>query len=111
MGGKFDTRELTPLTKYEVVFVVKLESAASGWETPVNLKLTLPNSRERPKDWRVTLKEHIGKSWVDIPAGEFITSPENNGEISFSMSETARWQEELIVKGVVIRPKNEGMYV
>ncbi|CAD5314419.1 unnamed protein product [Arabidopsis thaliana] len=111
VGGRLDTRELTPKTKYEAVYVVKLEDTASGWETPVNLKLTLPNSRARPQERSVNLKEHIGKSWVDILVGEFITSPDNDGEISFSMRETTHWQEGLIIKGVVIRPKNEGTII
>lgn len=107
IDGKFDTRELTPETMYEVVYVVKLEDTASGWETPVNLKLILPNSRARPQERSVSLKEHIGKWWVDIPAGEFMTSSENAGEISFSMYETQTgwWKKGLFVKGVAIRPK------
>ena len=111
VGGRLDTSELTPKTKYEAVYVVKLEDTACGWETPVNLKLTLPNSRARPQERSVNLKEHIGKSWVDIPVGEFITSPDNDGEICFSMQETTHWQEGLIIKGVVIRPKNEGTII
>ena len=108
VNGKFDTRELTPETMYEIAYVVKLEDTASGWETPVNLKLTLPNSSSRPQERSVSLKVHIGKWWVDIPAGEFRTSPENAGEISFSMYETRSnlWKTGLFVKGVEIRPKN-----
>ncbi|VVB07982.1 unnamed protein product [Arabis nemorensis] len=108
IDGKFDTRELTPDTMYEVVYVVKLEDTAYGWTTPVNLKLTLPNSTAIPQERSVSLKENIGKWWVDIPAGEFMTSPENAGEISFSMYEikSGRWKNGLFVKGVAIRPKN-----
>uniref|UniRef100_A0A1J3J115 Uncharacterized protein PHLOEM PROTEIN 2-LIKE A4 n=2 Tax=Noccaea caerulescens TaxID=107243 RepID=A0A1J3J115_NOCCA len=108
VNGKFDTRVLTPGTKYEVVYVVKLEDTASGWETPVNLKLTLPSNMETPQERSVSLKPHIGKWWVEIPAGEFTTTLENAGEISFSMYETASnwWKGGLFVKGVEIRPKN-----
>lgn len=93
---------------YEVVYVVKLEDTASGWETPVNLKLTLPNSSAMPQERSVSLKENIGKWWVDISADEFMTSPENAGEISFSMYEikSGWWKKGLFVKGVAIRPKN-----
>lgn len=108
VDGKFQTRVLTPGKKYEVVYVVKLEDTASGWETPVNLKLTLPDSRARPQERNVSLKEHIGKSWFDIPAGEFTMSPDNAGEIFFSMYETESrsWKNGLYVKRVEIRTKN-----
>ncbi|CAA7045229.1 unnamed protein product [Microthlaspi erraticum] len=108
VNGTFNTRELTPGTKYEVVYVVKLENTASGWEIPVNLKLTVARSGGRPQEHSVRLKEHIGRLWVDIPAGEFIMSPEISGEISFSMYEIASgsWKRGLCVKGVEIRPKN-----
>ncbi|CAA7045272.1 unnamed protein product [Microthlaspi erraticum] len=106
VNGTFDTRVLTPGTRYEVVYVVKLEDTASGWETPVNLKLTLPCNRAQERS--VRLNVYIGRSWVAIPAGEFITTPQNAGQISFSMYETASnsWKKGLIVKGVEIRPKN-----
>ncbi|KAG7599156.1 Phloem protein 2-like [Arabidopsis suecica] len=108
VNGKFDTRELTPATTYEVVYVVKLEDTAYGWKIPVNLKLTLPDSKKRPQERSVCLEEHIGKRWVDISAGEFVTSLDNAGEISFSMYETNSgcWKGGLFVKGVEIRPKN-----
>ncbi|KAL9308213.1 putative phloem protein [Arabidopsis thaliana] len=108
INGKVDTVELTPETKYEVVYVVKLEDTASGWETPVNLKLTLPNNRARPQERSVSLEEHIGKPWVDIKAGEFMMSAEDTGEVSFSLYETENgsWKRGLTVKYVEIRPKN-----
>lgn len=108
VNGNFDTTVLTPQSKYEVVYVVKLEDTAYGWERPVNLKLTLPSNRERPQERSVSLKAHIGKWWVDIPAGEFKMTPENAGEISFSLYETVSgsWKKGLFVKGVEIRPKN-----
>ncbi|CAA0264973.1 unnamed protein product [Arabidopsis thaliana] len=108
VNGKFDTRELTLETTYEVVYVVKLEDTASGWNIPVNLKLTLPDGKKRPQERSMCLKEHIGKRWIDISAGEFVTSPDNAGEISFSMYETKSccWKRGLFVKCVEIRPKN-----
>ncbi|CAA7045275.1 unnamed protein product [Microthlaspi erraticum] len=108
VNGTFETKVLIPGTTYEVVYVVKLEDTASGWETPVNLKLTLPSNMERPQERSVSLKPHIGKWWVEIPAGEFTTTPQNAGEIRFSLYETASnwWKGGLFVKGVEIRPKN-----
>uniref|UniRef100_A0A1J3DJ94 AIG1-type G domain-containing protein n=1 Tax=Noccaea caerulescens TaxID=107243 RepID=A0A1J3DJ94_NOCCA len=106
VGGTFDTRELSPWTHYEVVFVMKLKKSASGWEVPVHMKLVMPNNMAGPEERIVKLEEYIGKGWVTILAGEFLTTPEYLGEIRFSMYETKRWQEGLIIKGVIIRPKN-----
>ncbi|ESQ55386.1 hypothetical protein EUTSA_v10026213mg [Eutrema salsugineum] len=103
--GKFDTRNLTPGITYEVVFKVKLKDPAYGWETPVNLKLVLPN--EKPKEQKVNLRERPRYQWLDITIGEF--KPENcsAGEITFSMYEHVAgvWKKGLFLKGVAIRPK------
>ncbi|KAL1223955.1 Protein PHLOEM PROTEIN 2-LIKE A5 [Cardamine amara subsp. amara] len=108
VSGKFDTKNLRSGTKYEVVFVVKLEDTAYGWDwAPIKLKLVVPSSSETPQEHSVNFLEYIGKQWVDIPAGEFKMSKENVGEISFSLyeHEANMWRSGLIVKGVVIRPK------
>jgi len=54
------------------------------------------------------MRQHIGKGWVTIHAGEFITTPENVGLIGFRMSEVDSGDNRggLIVKGVLIRPIN-----
>ncbi|EFH41549.1 hypothetical protein ARALYDRAFT_917038 [Arabidopsis lyrata subsp. lyrata] len=108
VSGKFDTKDLSLGIKYEVVFVVKLEDTAYGWDwAPVKLKLVMPSNSETPQEHSVSFEEHIGKQWIDIPAGEFIMSKENAGEISFSLyeHEANMWRSGLIVKGVLIRPK------
>ncbi|XP_010529290.1 PREDICTED: protein PHLOEM PROTEIN 2-LIKE A1-like [Tarenaya hassleriana] len=107
ISGKFETVNLTPGTTYEVVFVVKLEDPAYGWDTPVNVKLTLP-SGQQISDRKVILKEKMRYQWLDIPAGEFVPSSENAGEIRFSMYEhdSGTWKKGLFVKGVAIRPKS-----
>ncbi|CAA7045260.1 unnamed protein product [Microthlaspi erraticum] len=103
VNGTFHTRELTPLTHYEVMYVIKLRKSASGWDVPVNMKLVLPTyTQERT----VNLNEHVGKGWVTIMAGEFVTLPECVGEFKFSMYENKGFcRKGLIVKGVAIRPK------
>ncbi|CAL9241861.1 unnamed protein product [Arabidopsis halleri] len=109
VSGKFDTKDMSLGIKYEVVFVVKLEDTACGWDwAPVKLKLVMPSNSETPQEQSVSFEEYIGKQWIDIPAGEFILSKENVGEISFSLyeHEANMWRSGLIVKGVLIRPKH-----
>ncbi|KAG7536377.1 Toll/interleukin-1 receptor homology (TIR) domain [Arabidopsis suecica] len=105
--GKFDTRYLSPSTRYEVVFVVLLQYTKFKWKKPVKLKLVLPNSREQPQEHRMSMAGHITNQWIDIPVGEFTTSVTNIGEISFAMYEyeCQLWKSGLFVKGVTIRPK------
>lgn len=105
ISGKFDTRNLTPGVAYEVVFKVKLEDPAYGWDTPVNLKLVLPNGT--PHEQKVSLRELPRYQWVDIRVGEFVPEKSAAGEITFSMyeHEAGVWKKGLFLKGVVIRPK------
>ncbi|VVB07981.1 unnamed protein product [Arabis nemorensis] len=108
VAGRFDTRYLSPRTRYEVVFVVKLNYTTFEWETPVKLKLVLPNSKEKPQERSVDMVDYMSNQWVDIMVGEFTTSITNMGEISFALyeHECQLWKSGLFVKGVVIRPKN-----
>ncbi|EOA17361.1 hypothetical protein CARUB_v10005642mg [Capsella rubella] len=104
--GKFDTRNLTPGIAYEVVFKVKLEDPAYGWDTPVNLKLVLPSGKEKPQEKKVSLRELPRYKWVDIRVGEFVPEKSTAGEIIFSMYEHVAgvWKKGLFFKGVTIRP-------
>ncbi|XP_006280429.2 protein PHLOEM PROTEIN 2-LIKE A5 [Capsella rubella] len=108
IAGKFDTRYLSPNTRYEVVFVVMLEDTTFECETPVKLKLDLPSNRENPQEWSMDMVDHITDEWIDIPVGEFTTSKKNVGEISFAMyeHESLLWKSGLYVKCVAIRPKH-----
>ncbi|KAL1205254.1 Protein PHLOEM PROTEIN 2-LIKE A1 [Cardamine amara subsp. amara] len=105
--GKFDTRNLTPGISYEVVFKVKLEDPAYGWDAPVNLKLVLPNGKEKPQEQKMSLRELPRYKWVDIRVGEFVPE-KSTGEITFSMyeHEAGTWKKGLFLKGVAIRPKH-----
>ncbi|KAG2239657.1 hypothetical protein Bca52824_091496 [Brassica carinata] len=105
--GKFDTNNLTPGITYEVVFTVKLEDPAYGWDTPVNIKLVLPNSKDKPQEQKVSLREIPRYQWVDIIVGEFKPEKNSAGEITFSMyeHESGVWKKGLFLKGVGIFPK------
>ncbi|CAN8325313.1 unnamed protein product [Cochlearia groenlandica] len=109
ISGKFDTENLTPGITYEVVFKVKLEDPAYGWDTPVNLKLVLPNNykNKTTQDQKVSLRELPRYKWVDVRVGEFVHDKSATGEIAFSMHEYEGgvWKKGLFLKGVTIRPK------
>ena len=47
MGGKFETKKLSPGTLYEVAFEIMLKNPSYGWEVPVNIKLTLPDGNKQ----------------------------------------------------------------
>ncbi|EOA17910.1 hypothetical protein CARUB_v10006319mg [Capsella rubella] len=105
--GKFEAEKLTPNSLYEVAFVVKLLDSAKGWGYRVNFKLVLPTRETKERRENMNMLEK--NRWVEIPAGEFRTSPEPvSGKIEFSMFEvkSGQWKSGLTVKGVAIRPKN-----
>ncbi|KAG9131225.1 hypothetical protein Leryth_006080 [Lithospermum erythrorhizon] len=109
--GKFETFKLSPGTRYEVVFVVMIKDKALGWNIPVNLRLTLPD--KTIQQHKETLMEKQRGRWIEIPVGDFVTSPHQNGSIppagdmEFSMYEFegGLWKTGLVIKGVCIRPK------
>ncbi|XP_071725167.1 LOW QUALITY PROTEIN: lectin-like [Rutidosis leptorrhynchoides] len=104
--GIIDTTMLSPETLYEVAFVIMLKDQAYGWQVPVNVRLGLPsgNKQERVEN----LMNKPREQWIEIPAGEFRTSPENLGKIEISLFEYQGgiWKKGLVIKGIVIRPKN-----
>ncbi|KDP23149.1 hypothetical protein JCGZ_00141 [Jatropha curcas] len=103
--GKFDTTKLSSIFLYEVAFVIMLKDCAYGWEVPVNTRITLPNGIKQEHKQNLATKPR-GR-WIEIPVGEFITSPENVGEIEVSLYEYegGKWKKGLVVKGIIIRPK------
>ncbi|ANM62206.1 phloem protein 2-A3 [Arabidopsis thaliana] len=111
VSGSLDTTEMAPWTHYEVLFVVNLKDSAFKWNAAVKMNLFYINSRPGgpgTQERAVDMRQHIGKGWVTIHAGEFITTPENVGLIGFRMSEVDSGDNRggLIVKGVLIRPIN-----
>ncbi|KAK9267216.1 hypothetical protein L1049_009636 [Liquidambar formosana] len=104
--GKFEIAKLSPGIMYEVVFVVMLKDQASGWEVPINLRLSLPDGNIQ--EHKESLMEKPRGQWMEILAGEFKTLPEKAGEMEFSLFEYegGKWKRGLVIKGVVIRAKN-----
>jgi len=105
MHGRFHTTNLTPGVKYEIAYLIKLEDSSSGWQVPVNLRLTFPNGNKEER--KEKLNRRPREEWIRIPIGEFETSMENQGVIEFSLYEYERgnWKTGLVIKGVVIEPK------
>ncbi|KAF8017328.1 hypothetical protein BT93_H2498 [Corymbia citriodora subsp. variegata] len=104
ISGTFRTIKLSPKTTYEVAFMVKMSENSSGWHAPVNLNLSLPDGTVLGRIENLDEKQ---KEWKPIHVGTFVTTPKNVGKISFSLSETGgHWKSGLIVKGVVLRPKD-----
>ncbi|XP_051128991.1 uncharacterized protein PHLOEM PROTEIN 2-LIKE A4-like [Andrographis paniculata] len=103
--GRFDISNLSRGPTYEVVFVVKLNDPAYGWEVPVNLRLTLPDGSKQ--EHKEKLMEKPRGKWIEIAAGEFKTTVEEAGEMEFSLYEYegGKWKRGLLIKGVSIRPK------
>ncbi|XP_052201834.1 lectin-like [Diospyros lotus] len=105
--GNFEARNLSPGVEYEVVFVMMLKDPAYGWEVGVNLRLILPDGSIQQHE--ENLMEKPRGRWIEIPAGEFRTSPSHDtmGDIQFSLCEYkgGKWKRGLVVKGAAIRPK------
>ncbi|CAH8278282.1 unnamed protein product [Arabidopsis lyrata] len=109
--GTITTENLTPGTKYEAVFVVKLENNASGWEIPVTLKLKVVqhDGDDDRVDRTENLNDYIGQNWVDILAGVFVVPPKTTpATIICTMYQYADEYKKkgLVVKGLAIRPTN-----
>ncbi|KAL5545321.1 hypothetical protein UlMin_009105 [Ulmus minor] len=104
-SGKFEQKNLTPKTLYEVACVVMLKHSGSGWYVPVTVRLDLPDGSKQER--RVNMIEKPRDQWINIPFGEFQTSPEIPGEIVFYFHgfEGGNWKSGLLIKGVKIEPK------
>lgn len=103
---RFGTAKLTPRTLYEAVFIIMLKEGAYGWDTPVNLRLLLPNGIKI--EHKENLKMKPRNQWIEVLVGEFRTSTEKAGDLEISMYEieAGQWKRGLAIKGVVIRPIN-----
>ncbi|XP_042520925.1 lectin-like [Macadamia integrifolia] len=104
--GNFNISKLSPGIVYEVSFIVMLKDPAYGWEVPVNLRLVLPDGKMHER--KECLQHKPKGQWMELKVGEFKKCPGNNGEIQFSLFEIegGQWKKGLVIKSVVIRPKN-----
>ncbi|XP_030548826.1 uncharacterized protein PHLOEM PROTEIN 2-LIKE A4-like [Rhodamnia argentea] len=105
-NGRFDLSKLSPETTYEVVFLILVRSSGYGWEVPVNFRVKLPGGRKQ--EHKENLRGKPRENWIEIKAGEVSTSECKEGEMEVSMFEIEgrHWKSGLVLKGVLIRPKN-----
>ncbi|XP_057545102.1 protein PHLOEM PROTEIN 2-LIKE A1-like [Amaranthus tricolor] len=103
--GRFNTTYLTPGVTYQVTFLIMLEFTSYGWEVPINFRLTLPNGTKQ--EHKEHLQEKPKGEWLRIPVGQFRASPENIGEMEFSLYEYegGSWKKGLILKSAIIEPR------
>ncbi|KAF4361846.1 uncharacterized protein PHLOEM PROTEIN 2-LIKE A4 [Cannabis sativa] len=108
VNGKFEMRKLSPVTLYEVAFVVMMDDSANGWSFPVNISLSLPDGTNQQHNQDMT--KLPTNQWTHITAGKFKTSHHNDqfGEdIHFSMHNyDSPWKAGLSIKGVLIQTTN-----
>ncbi|KAL3720755.1 hypothetical protein ACJRO7_005546 [Eucalyptus globulus] len=98
--GRFKTRALSPDTKYEVAFVVKLGTDFE-WQCPVELELGLPDGTKQTRT--EDLKPKPKEEWINLRAGEFRMRSETVGTIYFALHGTSDPQKSgLILRGVLI---------
>lgn len=103
VSGKFDTRELTSGTKYEVVFLVKVEDTMTKWDDPAKVQLMVPDKGLQERE--VQFVDLIKNEWIDIQAGVFEAWPHKE-KIAFYLYQhnSSVKKTGLVVKGVIIRP-------
>nr|XP_043626491.1 lectin-like [Erigeron canadensis] len=105
--GKIELAKLTPGLKYEAVYVVMMEDGAYGWQFPITMRLELPDGDKQ--EHKEKLLKKTRSKWFEIQVGEFIVNAnKNEGFIKFSLLELEfdNWKSGLLIRGVVIRPKN-----
>ncbi|EPS71147.1 hypothetical protein M569_03613, partial [Genlisea aurea] len=102
--GKFDISHLSPHVTYSILFNVKINDTANGFQNnPVNLRLTVPG--KTPQEHAKNLMQYPKGQWIEIPVGQLKTSNQESGEMTFSLHEhSGTWKRGLVIKGVVIRP-------
>ena len=104
--GRFDIKSLSPGILYQVSFLVMLKDSAYGWEVPINFRLVLPGGKIQ--EHKENLKDMIKNRWIEIPAGVFVVTAQDSGEMEFSIYgfQGGSWKRGLVIKGVVIKPRN-----
>ncbi|KAL3533619.1 hypothetical protein ACH5RR_007140 [Cinchona calisaya] len=103
--GKFKMSDLSSGGIYEVVYVVKLTKAASGWELPITLKLSLPEGKVQERT--LSLLEKPRGQWIELKVGTFQAREGEEGEVCFDLMEHGgHWKNGFLLQGAIIRPGN-----
>ncbi|XP_074302754.1 putative disease resistance protein At1g59780 [Silene latifolia] len=99
--GTFNYDSLSPEVTYEVVYEIMLGQPETGYEMLTESRLTLPDGSIKSRGGE-QLNDKPLHEWIPIVVAEFETSLHNSGHLEFSLTCERRG---LIVKGVIIRPK------
>lgn len=103
--GSFHTNVLSPMTTYEVAFVVKIRRSSNSWPLPVNLELHLPDGSKLVSTENLAKKPK--EKWIKLRIGKFLMDPKNVGEMYFYLSETCQiYKSGLVLKGLRFDPKD-----
>ncbi|KAL5716658.1 hypothetical protein ACHQM5_009793 [Ranunculus cassubicifolius] len=104
--GTLDTALLSPKTTYEIVFIIKLDNEASGWEIPVTLVLELQGAVQTRK---LSFMTKPRAQWFELHVGDFHTYSDKMGEVKFSIRgyEGAKWKLGAHVQGAIFRPTKQ----
>ncbi|XP_042500832.1 lectin-like isoform X1 [Macadamia integrifolia] len=105
--GKVETSNLSPGVMYEIAFLVMFKARAHGWDVPVTFELILPDGKKQ--EHKQSLLSYPEGEWVELLVGEFRTCQDMDGDLEFSLLEIeeSNVKSGLVIKGVIIRPKNE----
>ncbi|OMP01888.1 Phloem protein 2-like protein [Corchorus capsularis] len=100
--------DLSSETLYEVVYDVRLSEGASGWELPINLRLSLPNGTV--KERQISLFQKPRGEWIELNVGKFRTGKKGESsetqEVCFDLYEHgSHWKHGLVVRSAILRPK------
>uniref|UniRef100_A0A1J3K0V3 Putative disease resistance protein n=1 Tax=Noccaea caerulescens TaxID=107243 RepID=A0A1J3K0V3_NOCCA len=100
--GKFNTEKLTSGTRYEVVFVVKVEDTMSTWKFPAKVHLMVPGNPLQERE--LHFDDLQRNEWVEIQAGVFVAPPLKK-EVEFRLYQKRPHEMTgLVVKGAIVRP-------
>ncbi|ESQ44778.1 hypothetical protein EUTSA_v10003371mg [Eutrema salsugineum] len=101
--GKFDTKELIYGTRYEVVFVVKVEETMTRWDNPATAQLMVPDNGLQEREFQFI--DLVRNEWIDIQAGVF-DAQLHKEKIAFYLyqHQSNIRMTGLLVKGAIIRP-------
>lgn len=101
--GKLKMSDLTAGITYKIVYVVKLTESSSGWELPMNLRLSVPGKNVQER--QVSFLNQPKGQWTELNMGNVFAEGGETGEINFDIYEHGgHWKTGLIIKGVIIRP-------
>jgi len=111
--GSIQTIDLSPRTKYEIVFIVKIMAGHSNFSFTLNIypQYTFQSINTMPQYSKAlerseSLQGKPLESWFEILVGEFMMSPQYVGNMAFRLqNHDGGVKQGLVLKCAIIRPK------